>query len=59
MEEKAAGKDQDPRDLITWLLKAGDEKDPGAPPGEMAWQEDARLVIIAGSDTVVAALANA
>ncbi|KAL6883208.1 cytochrome P450 [Trichoderma longibrachiatum] len=57
--EAATLKDQDPRDIISWLIKALNEGDPSAPPGEMAIQEDARLLIIAGSDTTSAALANA
>ncbi|KAH0524178.1 hypothetical protein TsFJ059_009080 [Trichoderma semiorbis] len=57
--EAAALKDQDPRDIISWLLKALNEGDPSAPPGEIAIQEDARLLIIAGSDTTSAALSNA
>ncbi|KAL7811419.1 cytochrome P450 [Trichoderma gracile] len=57
--EAAALKDQDPRDIISWLIKALNEGDPSAPPGEMAIQEDARLLIIAGSDTTSAAIANA
>lgn len=58
-EEKAADKDQTPRDIISWLLKAKEEGDNSAPPGELAIQEDARLLIIAGSDTTGAALTHA
>ncbi|KAL6856827.1 cytochrome P450 [Trichoderma novae-zelandiae] len=57
--EAAMLKDQDPRDILSWLIKALNEGDPSAPPGEMAIQEHARLLIIAGSDTTSAALANA
>ena len=46
--EKAILKDQDPRDVMTWLLKAQDDGDNSAPPGEGAFQEDSRLMIIAG-----------
>ncbi|EHK20796.1 uncharacterized protein TRIVIDRAFT_59079 [Trichoderma virens Gv29-8] len=35
--------DQDPRDIISWLLKALNEGDPSAPPGEIAIQEDAPI----------------
>ncbi|PTB64968.1 cytochrome P450 [Trichoderma citrinoviride] len=59
LQEKPTLKDQGPRDIISWLIKAVTEGDPSAPPGEMAIQEDARLLIIAGSDTTSAALANA
>ncbi|KAH6876594.1 cytochrome P450, partial [Thelonectria olida] len=57
--EKAALQDQDPRDVMSWLLRAEEENDRSAPPGEGAFQEDSRLMIIAGSDTVAVALANA
>jgi hypothetical protein len=46
--EKATLKDQDPRDVISWLLRAEEGNDRSAPPGEGAFQEDARLMIIAG-----------
>lgn len=41
-------KSQDPADVISWLLKALKENDQSAPPGEVALQEDGRLLIIAG-----------
>ncbi|PCG92796.1 Cytochrome P450 [Penicillium occitanis (nom. inval.)] len=50
---------QDPSDVISWLLKAKKDNDGTAPPGEQALDEDGRLMIIAGSDTTGAALANA
>lgn len=46
--EAAMFKDRDPRDVISWLIKAFNEGDSSAPPGEMAMQEDARLLIITG-----------
>lgn len=46
--EAAMFKDRDPRDVISWLIKAFSEGDSSAPPGEMAMQEDARLLIITG-----------
>ncbi|KAL4746149.1 hypothetical protein BDW72DRAFT_207594 [Aspergillus terricola var. indicus] len=48
-----------PQDVISWLLKAAEEKDPSAPPGDQALNEDGRLMIITGSDTTGVALANA
>ncbi|KAF4949866.1 hypothetical protein FSARC_13368 [Fusarium sarcochroum] len=57
--EKEIFKDQDPRDVISWLIRAEDENDRSAPPGEGAFQEDSRLMIIAGSDTTSVALTNA
>lgn len=35
-------------DVISWLLKAIDEKDQSAPPGEQSLNEDGRLMIITG-----------
>ncbi|KAL6854541.1 cytochrome P450 [Trichoderma novae-zelandiae] len=55
----AVGKEKEPQDVMSWLLKAMDDNDPSAPPGEQAVQEDARLLIIAGSDTSAGVLANA
>ncbi|GKU12713.1 unnamed protein product [Fusarium langsethiae] len=57
--EKASLKDQEPRDIMSWLLKAKEDGDPCAPPGDQAVEEDARLLIIAGSDTVASAITNA
>lgn len=37
-----------PKDVISWLLKVIEEKDPSAPPGDQALNEDGRLMIIAG-----------
>ncbi|KAL4925251.1 cytochrome P450 [Aspergillus undulatus] len=61
-EKKAewkASESKVPKDVISWLLKAMDEKDQSAPPGDQALDEDGRLMIIAGSDTTGVALANA
>ncbi|KAM0207466.1 hypothetical protein ACHAPQ_011884 [Fusarium lateritium] len=57
--EKEIFKAQDPRDVISWLIRAEKENDRSAPPGEGAFQEDSRLMIIAGSDTTSVALTNA
>lgn len=46
--ERASLKDQEPRDVMSWLLKAKEDGDPCAPPGDQAIEEDARLLIIAG-----------
>ncbi|KAM0226793.1 hypothetical protein ACHAP5_012315 [Fusarium lateritium] len=46
--EKEMFKDQDPKDVISWLIRAEEENDRSAPPGEGAFQEDSRLMIIAG-----------
>jgi hypothetical protein len=42
------GSDETPTDVISWLLKAKDENDQSAPPGDKALDEDGRLIIIAG-----------
>ncbi|KAJ4328936.1 hypothetical protein N0V84_000505 [Fusarium piperis] len=47
-KHKEAVQDQGPRDVISWLLRAEDENDRSAPPGEGAFQEDSRLMIVAG-----------
>ncbi|KAL4985338.1 cytochrome P450 [Aspergillus falconensis] len=47
------------KDIILWLIRAIDENDQSAPPGEQALNEDGRLLIITGSDTTGVALANA
>ncbi|EKG16556.1 Cytochrome P450 [Macrophomina phaseolina MS6] len=59
LKEKTFDTTQDPHDLISWLLKARHAGDRSAPPGKIALDEDARLIIIAGSDTTAAVLANA
>ncbi|KAF4307737.1 Cytochrome P450 [Botryosphaeria dothidea] len=59
IKEKTFHHDQDPQDLISWLLKARHYNDRSAPPGKIALNEDARLIVIAGSDTTAAVLANA
>ncbi|KAL7812160.1 cytochrome P450 [Trichoderma aethiopicum] len=55
----AMNKEKEPQDVMSWLLKAINERDPSAPPSEQAVQEDARLLIIAGSDTSAGVLTNA
>ncbi|KAL4922111.1 cytochrome P450 [Aspergillus aurantiobrunneus] len=57
--EWATSESKVPQDVISWLLKAIDEKDQSAPPGDQALNEDGRLMIITGSDTTGVALANA
>jgi hypothetical protein len=50
--EKSRGENDDPKDVMSWLLRAEDENDQSAPPGEGAFQEDSRLMIIAGRQVV-------
>ncbi|GME27678.1 cytochrome p450 [Neofusicoccum parvum] len=47
-----------PQDIISWLIKAYNEKDVSAAPSEIALHEDSRAVIIAGSDTTASTLAE-
>ncbi|KAJ5656571.1 hypothetical protein N7507_008521 [Penicillium longicatenatum] len=48
-----------PVDIISWLIKGMDDRDPAAPPTDAALYDDGKLAIIAGSDTTGATLANA
>ncbi|KAH8800518.1 putative benzoate 4-monooxygenase cytochrome P450 [Flagelloscypha sp. PMI_526] len=50
--------DSKPQDVISWLVKARFAEDKSA-PSQRALQEDARLLIIAGSDTTASVLVNA
>ncbi|KAH8826626.1 cytochrome P450 [Flagelloscypha sp. PMI_526] len=50
--------DSDPQDILSWLVKSRFENDKSA-PSEKALEEDARLLIIAGSDTSASAITNA
>lgn len=45
---KSTTKDQEPTDILTWLLKAQYEGDQSAPTGRLALEDDARLLITAG-----------
>ncbi|KAK8029550.1 hypothetical protein PG993_010841 [Apiospora rasikravindrae] len=49
---------QDPSDVVSWLIKGEEEGDVGAPRSNLAWQEEARLLIVAGSDTTSTVLTN-
>ncbi|TFA99953.1 hypothetical protein CCMA1212_008236 [Trichoderma ghanense] len=54
----AMDKEKEPQYVMSWLLKAMDEKNPSAPPSEQSVEEDARLLIITGSDTSAGVLSN-
>ncbi|KAK8047912.1 hypothetical protein PG996_015976 [Apiospora saccharicola] len=56
--QKAEGREQEPRDVMSWLIKAHQDGDRSAPPTESAIREDARTLISAGSDTVALAFTN-
>ncbi|KAI0110549.1 monooxygenase [Hypoxylon sp. NC0597] len=51
--------EKDPQDIMSWLLKAIIEKDISASPTKESLVEDCRALIIAGSDTNAATLAQA
>ncbi|KAI9878167.1 MAG: hypothetical protein M1830_001736 [Pleopsidium flavum] len=51
--------DQTPQDIVSWLLKAFKERDQSAPPSEAALDEDGRVIIIAGSDSIANTTTNA
>ncbi|KAH8822588.1 cytochrome P450 [Flagelloscypha sp. PMI_526] len=55
---KTVQRDSKPNDILSWLIKAEWEGDKSAPPAE-ALPDDARLLIIAGSDTTSTLLTNA
>ncbi|KAH8203627.1 hypothetical protein TruAng_002157 [Truncatella angustata] len=50
--------EQPPSDIISWLIKAFEEKDISASPSEAALHEDARVVIVAGSETTATTLVS-
>ncbi|KAL7650319.1 hypothetical protein ACMYSQ_012117 [Aspergillus niger] len=55
----AMTKGSEPKDIISWLIQAQDNGDPGAPPTDQAIKDDAWFIIAAGSDTTASALINA
>ncbi|KAI2629259.1 putative benzoate 4-monooxygenase cytochrome P450 [Hypomontagnella submonticulosa] len=48
-----------PQDIMSWLLKAVIEKDISASPTKASLDEDARVIIVAGSETTATTLASA
>jgi hypothetical protein len=48
LQEWNASETKVPQDVISWLLKAADEKDQSAPPGDQALNEDGQLMIRTG-----------
>ncbi|KAI5861150.1 cytochrome P450 [Durotheca rogersii] len=53
----SADKDYEPHDVMSWLIKA--QRDHTGAPTEAAMQEDSRILVMAGSDTVASAFTNA
>lgn len=41
-------KGSEPKDIISWLIQAQDNGDPGAPPTDQAIKDDAWFIIAAG-----------
>ncbi|KAJ5106780.1 hypothetical protein N7456_003455 [Penicillium angulare] len=63
MDERKAVRPLDdkrkPNDVVSWLIKAMEDRDPSAPRTSTAFYEDGRVTIVAGSDTTGSTLANA
>ncbi|KAI1481739.1 cytochrome P450 [Daldinia eschscholtzii] len=50
--------EKEPRDIMSWVIKAVMDNDVSAPPTESALREDARMFIVAGSETSATVLAG-
>ncbi|KAH6619026.1 cytochrome P450 67 [Boeremia exigua] len=57
-KEKNWNNEQEPSDVVSWFLKAINDKDVSASPTRKSLLEDTRGVVIAGSDTTASTLAN-
>ncbi|KAH8825084.1 cytochrome P450 67 [Flagelloscypha sp. PMI_526] len=57
-KKKILDKKSSPQDILSWLITAQWTGDKSAPP-ETAFTEDARLLIVAGSDTSASVITNA
>ncbi|OCL07514.1 putative benzoate 4-monooxygenase cytochrome P450, partial [Glonium stellatum] len=57
-KQKTWDSEQEPQDIVAWLLKSFKGKDQSASPSEAALHEDIRVVIVAGSETTASTLAN-
>ncbi|KAF2866056.1 cytochrome P450 [Massariosphaeria phaeospora] len=58
-KEKNWDSEKEPRDIVSWLLKASKDKESSASPTKESQADDSRVVIVAGSDTTSNTLANA
>ncbi|KAE8353448.1 monooxygenase [Aspergillus coremiiformis] len=58
-KRKSWDRDQYPQDIVSWLLKAFVDRDISASPSKASLHEDARVVIIAGSETTATTLTSA
>ncbi|KAI1466706.1 cytochrome P450 [Daldinia caldariorum] len=50
--------EKEPKDIMSWVIKAVVDKDVSASPTELSLRDDARLTIVAGSETSATVLAN-
>ncbi|KAK7748664.1 hypothetical protein SLS53_000685 [Cytospora paraplurivora] len=57
-KQKVWDSEKYPEDIVSWLLKAVHEKDISAAPSVEALDDDARIVLLAGSDTTASTLTN-
>ncbi|OCL06104.1 cytochrome P450 [Glonium stellatum] len=57
-KQKRFNSENYPQDVVSWLLKAFEEKDISSSPSEDALHEDSRVMVIAGSETTATTLAN-
>ncbi|KAK7718873.1 hypothetical protein SLS57_005983 [Botryosphaeria dothidea] len=55
---RAEGSEQ-PKDIISWLIRAFEEGGPSGAPSKVALDEDTRTLVIAGADTTYGTLVNA
>ncbi|KAF2736158.1 cytochrome P450 [Polyplosphaeria fusca] len=56
-KEKTFKPDEMPQDILSWLLKATNERDATAPPTRKALEDDVRFMIVAGSETSATSVA--
>ncbi|ROW01204.1 hypothetical protein VSDG_02711 [Cytospora chrysosperma] len=57
-KQKVWDSEKYPQDIVSWLLKAVHEKDISAAPTIEALDDDARIVLLAGSDTTASTFTN-
>ncbi|ETS80880.1 hypothetical protein PFICI_08409 [Pestalotiopsis fici W106-1] len=57
-KQQTWNKEKDPSDIASWLIKAVQEKDVSAAPSPQAIEDDARIILLAGSDTTATTLSH-
>ncbi|KAH8647268.1 cytochrome P450 [Xylariales sp. PMI_506] len=55
-KKKSWDKEEYPTDISSWLLRAFEERDVSAAPSAEALEDDARIILLAGSDTTATTL---